>query len=239
MTTPEHTGNAAMETDDLALDGLKDALRTIDARLERQNALQRMQWRQGRLDRAQSNLRTMKLMEVVRIGGGIALMYFALPAWTTLWPHPLPVACGLLLHLYAILLCIGAGRTLWRIGGIDFAAPVLDIQQKLARLRAGYLRDSFWLGNAWWVLWLPVLVVIAARQSPEWLPASMWDAPQLARFLLLNVGVGVVGMAVAAAGMAMWRRRRPESLRRFEDRASPGIAKARAMLAELEAYDRD
>lgn len=223
----------------MELDELKAALRAIDARLDQQHALELRSWRQGRLDRARANLRSMKLAQFSRIVGGVALMYFALPAWLHLWPHPLPVACGLLLHLYGILLCISGGRTLWMIGGIDYTAPVLAIQRQFARLRASYLRDSFWLGNAWWVLWAPVLVVIVVWQWPDWMPASHWDVPQAGRWLLLNTALGIVAMAILAAGMAAWRRRHPESLRRFEDRASPGIARARAMLAELEAFERD
>lgn len=221
------------------LDDLKTALRTLDARLDRQHALQLRAWRQGRLDRAQANLRAMRWTQFARIGGGLALMYFALPAWLELWPHPLPVICGLLLHLYAILLCASGARTLWLIGAIDFAAPVLTIQRQLARLRAGYLRSGFWLGNAWWVLWAPMLVVIAVWRMPGWMPASAWDAPQGMRFLLLDIGLGAIAAAAVAAGMAAWRRRAPESLRRFEDRSSAAIARARATLAELEAYERD
>ena len=223
----------------MELDDLKAALRTLDDRLDRQHALQLRTWRQGRLDRAQANLRMMRWTQFARIGGGSAVMYFALPAWLGLWPHPLPVACGLLLHLYAIALCISGARTLWLIGGIDFAAPVLAIQQQLAGLRAGYLRDSFWLGNAWWVLWAPMLGVVAVWQMPDWMPASAWDAPRAGRFLLLNMGLGVVAIAVVAIGMVAWRRRAPDSLRRFEDRSSPAIARARAALAELETYERD
>lgn len=221
------------------LDDLKAALHAIDARLDRQHALQLRTWRQGRLDRARANLRTMKWTQFARIAGGIALMYFALPAWLDLWPHPLPVACGLLLHLYAIALCISGARTLWLLGGIDYTAPVLAIQQQFARLRTGYLRDSFWLGNAWWVLWAPMLVVVAVWQMPDWMPASAWDVPQAKRFLLLNMGLGVLAIAVVTACLTAWRRRNPESLRRFEDRSSAGIAKARAALAELEAFERD
>lgn len=234
MTTKGTRMDTTME-----LDALKAALQTIDARLDQQHALQRRAWRQGRLDRAQANLRTMKWTQFARIGGGLALMYCALPAWLALWPHPLPVACGLLLHLYAIALIASGARTLWLIGGIDFAAPVLAIQQQLARLRAGYLRSSFWLGNAWWVLWAPAVGVIAIWQMPDWMPASAWDVPQAKRFLLLNMGIGLAATAAAVACMAAWRRRNPESLRRFEDRSSSGIAKARAALAELETFERD
>lgn len=223
----------------MELDDLKAALRTLDDRLDRQHAFQLRTWRQDRLDRAQANLRSMRWAQFARIGGGLALMYCALPAWLDLWPHPLPVACGLLLHLYAILLCASGARTLWLISGIDFAAPVLTIQQQLARLRASYLRSGFWLGNAWWVLWAPMLVAIAAWQMPDWMPASAWDAPRAARFLLLNIGVGIVGIALVAGCMALWRKRSPDSLQRFEDRSSAGIAKARAALAELEAFERD
>ena len=53
------------------------------------------------------------------------------------------------------------------------------------------------------------------------------------------MGLGVIAIAAVAIGMAAWRRRAPDSLRRFEDRSSAAIARARAALAELEAYERD
>jgi hypothetical protein len=219
----------------MELDDLKLAWQTLDRKLDMQNLLVLQHYRHERLDRIRSGLWPMRIGQIAHFVIGIALICFAVPVWVSHWPQPLLVCSGLALHIYGVAQCIASAHILWMLGAIDPAAPVLTIQQQLARLRVGYLRSSFWLGNAWWVMWIPLLLVAAVWENP-FLPDDAWSSAT--RFVAVNTALGIVAIFAVAILMRLWRKRNPDSLRRFEDRSSRGIASALRELDELARFER-
>lgn len=226
-----------METT-MELDELRSAWQALDRRLAQQSALSLQNFKLNRLDRMRSGFWPMRLGQMARIAFGIALMSLAVPVWVGHWPQPFLVACGLAVHIYAIAECVIGGRNLWLIGAIDYAAPILTIQQQLARLRNAYLRSSFWLGNAWWVMWAPLLFVLVPWENP-WLPDSAMYGPGPWRFALTSTTFGILAIVLVVWLMEVWRRRNPKTLRKFEDQSSRGIARARELLNEIAVFERE
>ena len=69
---------------------------------------------------------------------------------------------------------------------LDLDAPVVEIQKALARLRRSYVMTGFVVGMPWWLLWIPLAMVIfgidlAGRFSWAW--------------LVTNVVMGIAGIA--------------------------------------------
>jgi hypothetical protein len=128
-----------------------------------------------------------------------------------------------------------SARILWLFGAIDHTAPVLAIQQQLARLRVGYLRSSFWLGNAWWIMWIPLLLVATVWENP-FIPDDAWSNAN--HFAAINAAFGIAAVFAVAILMRLWRKRNPDSLHRFEDRSSRDIASALRELDELARFEK-
>ena len=224
----------------MELDDLKSAWQALDRRLERDHTLNLQRFREDRFDRIRRGLRPMRAAQIARIAFAVALMIFAAPAWVAHWQEPVLLFCGLILHAYGFALCVTGSRVLWLIGAIDYAAPVLAIQQRFAQLRTFYLRTSFWLGNAWWVLWAPLLVLwlFWMEEAHPFFSNAITDSiyrqmrPQLAVF----TAFGCAGLLAFAGLYRLLRRRNPDGVRRFEDQSSRGIANANRALDEIARF---
>lgn len=215
----------------MELDDLKHAWKTLDRRLEQQNALNLQLLRDGRVDRARRGLRPLAWGQAVQIlvGAAGALMF------GSFWPgHTgnLPVLLSaLVLHAYCIGLIIAGGIVEGRIAHIDYAAPVLAIQQQLLRLRRSYLVSGMLAGLPWWFLSAPLIVVLSGGAVLERAPEVVW-----------------IMLAIGAAGLAgtwlfhRWANRPQRTAfgRKLEDSAAGGsIRRATAALEELARFERD
>lgn len=219
----------------MELDDLKLAWQSLDRRLNLQLALNLQQFRQNRFDQLRRGLWPMRIGQIARILFGIVLVAFAAPVWVEYWQQPVLVFCSLIVHLYGLALCVTGARVLWLTMSLDYSASVLVIQPQLAGLRSFYLRSSFWLGNAWWVLWAPLLVLCIPYSEPR-IPNSLYRLvwPQLAVFSAF----GVAGLLTAIWLYRLWRRSNPDAVRRFEDRSSRGIANASRVLDEIARFEQ-
>lgn len=92
---------------------------------------------------------------------GAVAMFMLLPLWTHTAPtHDLAVKiCGIGLHVYCIGLIVFGGIMQGFVAGIDYAAPVLAIQQRLLRMQV-YVIGGMAIGLPWWFLTAPLLVVL-------------------------------------------------------------------------------
>ena len=223
----------------MELDDMKLAWQTLDRRLDLQTALNLHLFKESRFDRMRAKLLPMRLAQVVRLLFGAALMIFAAPVWAEHGRQPILLISGLAVHLYGLALCITGGRNLWLAAHIDYAAPVVYIQQQLLRLRTAHLRSSFWLGNAWGLLWMPLLIVVMM-----WTDSVVTDAildasmPVIVPRFAVSVLVGVVAIAATAWLYGLWRKKRPDAVRKFEDQSSRSIANAQKVLDEVERFEK-
>ncbi|HEY6544872.1 MAG TPA: serine/threonine protein kinase [Dokdonella sp.] len=215
----------------MELDDLKLAWKALDRRLEQQDALNLQLLRDARMDRARRGLRPLVWGQAAQmlVGGAGA---FALGSY---WPDHatnLPVLLSaLVLHAYCIGLIVAGGVVQGHVARIDYASPVVAIQQHLLKLRRAYLLGGWIAGLPWWFLCAPLLVVLSDG-------AVLVRAPRLVPILL---AVGCVGLA----GTWLFHRwvhspRRAALGRRLDDGAAgTSIRRASAALDELARFERE
>lgn len=214
------------------LDDLKQAWQSIDQRLQKQEALQRALL----LERKAGGLR--------RILGGFAREQISVAVLCMLGFFLATSAGGgknaslaltvsaLVCGAYFMAAFAGMFWVIQRVGDVDYAAPVVQIQQRLAALRATYVKVGLWVGMPWLLLWLPFAVValeaIAGIDLGHRLEASYW---------LANAGFAIVACGLL---FVFYRRsqRTPDSrlARALRDGLS-GRSLRRAQ-SELEALKR-
>ena len=214
----------------MELDDMKLAWQTLDRRLDLQNALQLFQVRQTQLDKTRSRLRRLYWGKIVQILFGDALIYFGIMSAIRYRDVPHLLACSLFMLAYGLLTVIFGGVTLGKIASIDYAAPVVEIQRRVAALHRIYALASFCLGLPWWFLWIAIFVLeMVANLGIDLfvtLPAFIW----------INAAIGVVGFVATA-----WyiRRRNARLVGVPDDTDSPrNLRAARSELEEIERFEK-
>lgn len=227
-------GIASMEPDDL-----KRAWQTLSRRLERHDALQTDVLLQQRKQKALSSLRPLFWGQVVQTIFGIPFIGLAallwiqggqsadgLP-WTT-------IVAGIVVQLYGIATIAMAGQTLHRIGEIDYAQPIVEIQKRLATLRRTYIVNGMLAGLPWWFLWVPLLMVLSGLGGTDLYaraPGTVW----------IGLGVGAAGL-LGTAWLHRWSRRpaRPR-LAKFMDDSVTGasLRRAQAQIDEVARFEAE
>jgi hypothetical protein len=120
-------------------------------------------------------------------------------------------------------------RVLVQVHTLDLADPVVAIQKRLAKLHRSYLTTSLAVGLPWWLLWLPLIMVLSgvdlvSRASTAWLLAS--------------VVVGVVGIL----GTLFWTRRQFGSDHVAATRhagAENSVRNAQRLLEQIARFERE
>jgi hypothetical protein len=159
----------------MELDELKLAWQALDRRLDWQQTLTLHFLNERRLDRLAGGLRPLFWGQIVQIVAGVLLMVWAASFWVVHRDVTSLLVSGLLLHAYGLMFVVFAARTLCRICAIDFGAPVLDIQKRLAALRLWNIRGGQWFGAIGCFIWIPLLVIAFGGIAPGmlyWLIAS-------------------------------------------------------------------
>ncbi len=220
----------------MELDDFKLAWQTLDRRLERHNALNLQLLRDSRLERLRRGLRPLKWGQAVQILIGIAGALLFAPFWIAHRHEPALLASGLVMHLYCLALIIFGAVIEGQIARINYAAPVLEIQCRLLRLRRIYtVGGALFLGLPWWFLYVPLMIVLVAIASGANL---LHTAPS---FVYGGLAVGLLGL-LASAGIYRWSHR-PERARlgRMLDDSMAGgsIRRAQRALDELARFEQE
>jgi hypothetical protein len=217
------------------LDEMKSAWLALDRRLERQEALNLHVFREGRLDRLRATLRPLVIGQVVQIIAGALLAFLFAPFWIEHRDTPHLLLTGLSLHAYALMFILFGARDLYMIQRIDYAAPVLEIQRRLAELRAWRVRVAPLFGAVGCLIWVPFLL---------WLFEVSFGVdvyalhPEVA-YVFIACGLGCLGIMLL---LIRWMRdpRRPRLAKLLEDSvAGRGIAKAQRFVDEVAAFARE
>lgn len=216
----------AMEPDDI-----KSAWQALDRHLQRQHTLELHRFREEKLRRMRSGLRPLFWGQLLQLLLGAGIVLLAATLWST---HPRAVAvivAGVLVHAYGVACIIGAGATVGAMAKIDNAAPVLEIQKQLARVRKTYVIGGMVLGIPWWFLWVPFVMVLAGLAGVD----VYARAPS---FVAWSMAVGMAGM-LGTWWVYRWSRR-PARAQALDDALSgASLRRARAQLDELERFERD
>lgn len=219
----------------MELSELQQAWHGLDRRLSDVAFQLRPLNREPMLDRIRTSLRPLFWGQVLQIVAGIGLALLAVSFWTGHLATPHYVLIGIVFHLYAVAMIVAGGLVIEAIRRLDFDAPVLTIQKRLARLERVHVLAGWCVGLPWWVLWLPALMMVLAQLGADVHERIPHD------WVLGNIVVGLIGI-VATLAVVRWLKRSGglERAERVEAvLAGPSIGNAREFLAELKAFEAE
>lgn len=219
----------------MELDDMKIAWRELDRRMDVGIALDRRIWRELKLDKTRSALRRLAGGPVVEcVIDALAVLLLGVLLFEHIREARYAVAI-LALHVAAIAKLSATVRQLILITGIDYAAPVVEIQRQLATLRALRVRITMWVLLLAPLLWTPLAIVAAYVLLGVDLYRGfgpMWIG--------LNLGFGVAVIVVAvwlARSHAGWFRRSRFLQRLADDIAGRSLIKATGHLDEIARFE--
>lgn len=223
-----------MTSQTVDLDEFKAAWHRLDARLAAQQALAFQAFRDRRVHSLRRRLWPLYSGQVLQLLFGIAMVIFGVYGWRRNPDTPHLIVAGLLVQAYGVAAIASAGRTMQLIREFDYTMPVVTLQRQLAALRAWHVRAGVWLGQAWWFLWMPCVMIVAAA-----LGVDVWRrAPQV---LWFGAAVGVAGVVVMEAAARLSRRPRWRWLAVLNDDAMAGasLRRAQAVLDEIARFEEE
>jgi hypothetical protein len=214
----------------MELDDMKQAWLLLDQRLAQQQALNFQLLRDGKLDKARRGLQPLVWGQAIQLTIGVLITLWAGAFWATHWHVLHLLICGLLVHLYGMLLIVFAARVLYLIQRIDYAVPVLVIQRQLADLRSWRVRvEAPVYGVLGCFIWIPVTWMALA-----WYGIDLWSPG----FMLWAIASSLVGLAGVV--LVVWLMRRAGMARKIDDNAAGrSVQKAEAMLADIARFAQE
>lgn len=214
----------------MELDEMKLAWQTLGRRLDKQYALNLQLFRDGRMDKLRRGLRPLVWGQAIQMVIGLLLAGVAVAFWTSHGRVTHLLVCGLLVHLYGVLLIAFSARNLYLIQRIDYATPVLKIQRQLADLRAWRVRVETPVNAILGCfVWIPVMWMNFA-----WYGIDLWSRS----FFYWSISSSLVGLAVVV--LVVWLMRRAGMARKMEDHAAGrGLQKAEAVLQEIARFEQE
>ena len=212
------------------LDEMKQAWTEMSLRQDGFEALLRADFHDRRLDRARGALRPLWWGQILQLAIGTVLAIGGGVLWASHLHMPDVLVCGLVAHAYGLLLIFFAARNLYLIHRIDYAAPVLDIQHRIAALRAFRVRVETPVNAVvGCFIWIPVLWVNLALYG-----FNLWS-PDFVRWGIVS---GLAGLA--ALVVAVWAMRRMGYGRKIDDQsAGRSVLRAEAALDEIARFERE
>ncbi|MEM7478416.1 MAG: serine/threonine-protein kinase, partial [Planctomycetota bacterium] len=116
--------------------------------------------RSALMERVRLTLKPLFRGQLIQIFVGLLLIVLGAQCWAPNTDIPHRLVCGIIVHIYGIVVIACAGRVCSRIAKIDYSKPIREIRSKVTELTASYLRLGGWIGFPWWLMWLPATVAI-------------------------------------------------------------------------------
>jgi hypothetical protein len=225
----------------IELDELKSAWRALDARLASLEVLgldlareRRAGERARRLRASLTALWPLAFGQAVQFLLGAGLIVFAASYWSSNLDRAHLLASGLFLHATGIWMAASAGYELSQLCGLRWTMPVLELQQRLARLRHWRTRNSVmfaWIGC---FAWVPMMLMAFAAAG-----ADLWVHKPL-------VVASWFGFAFASAGL-FWLLTRAFRAGRFPrlaaalhaNAAGQSVRRAELALADVQRFEAE
>lgn len=220
----------------MELDDFKSAWQSLDRKLERDHGIQKRLFLEHRLDKTRSSLRPLVFGQVLQMLLGIALIVLGVACWKRNVEIPGYLVAGIVLHAFGVVNVAWAGITLGLIGCIDYAAPVLAIQKRLALLQRFHALGAVTCGLPWWIMWLLVVIAFAGLGSQ---PGSV-DSNTPA-WIWITLTVCLLGL-VGTWWFYRWSQRagHPRLAKAMRDTViGTSLRKAQAQLDELERFEKE
>lgn len=214
----------------MELDDMKLAWQGINDRLQKQYDLNVQLFRDGRIDKLRRGLRPLVWGQAVQMLLGIALATWAVCFWV---PHRATLhllVSGLLVQGFGLLMIMSAGHVLALIRKLDYAAPVAEIQRRMAELRNWRVRVEAPINAiVGCFIWVPMLVM-----SLAWYGMDIWSTG----FALWAVASSVVGLG--AAVLVVWWMRHAGHERSLEQHAAGNsVCRAQMALDEIARFESE
>lgn len=219
-----------MENSDIKL-----AWEALNRRLERQETFISSQLQERQLKKARYALWPLFIGQLVQMSVGIGFILLGVATWQPHADVPHVLLAGLSMHAYGILIAVLAGVMLGKMKSIDYAAPVAEIQRRLANLRLFYIRSGRLAGLPWWLLWVPFAMSVVA---------VVFNVDMYARMpMALNASLafGLAGLFGTWLFQRWTQHPARARLRSKLDEAETGgsLRKARAMVDELAEFSKE
>ena len=216
----------------MELDEMKLAWQSLSRQLEQQQALNLSLMTESRLDKVRHGLRPLLWGQVVQIVAGALIALMAVSFWLPRMAVTHFLVWGWLVHAFGILMIVTAARNLHLIKQIDYAAPVLEIQRRIAQLRAwrvGVEAPLYAVTGSF--VWIPFVLMAIASSGID--PSVV--APQLAGYLMLS---GVASLVLVM--LVAWLVRRVGLRHWFENQlAGASVRKAESMLEQIARFRQE
>jgi hypothetical protein len=216
----------------MELDDLKQAVANLDREIAYARSFRVAAYKEKQLDRTRASLRPVLWEHAGQVTLGFLLTVIGQAWWSELQEPALLVA-AIVLHGYAWLMIVLGLRVIVSIRTLDLDAPVVEIQKALARLRRSYVMTGFVVGMPWWLLWIPLAMVVFGvdlngRFSWGW--------------LVINVVIGVIGIAGTLSYFRhLWLEPKDSEQRRSIEASVSGnsFRKAQGFLDEIARFERE
>jgi len=219
---------------DIELDDLKSAWQSLSRNLERQNALTLHQFRQSKLTDVRTGFPPLVIGQIIQIIGGVFLALCGGSFWFDHLGVTHLMVYGISVHLYGLMLIVFAARDLFLIKSFDYAAPVLELQKKIAGLRDWHQRAGLWFAIAGCLIWVPLILMIF-----HGLGADVWRRnPAVVGWFVVS---GLICLGVVYAIVAFSRRPGKETFARSLADSSSGrsVRRAQSVLEEIAQFERE
>ncbi|WP_266181163.1 hypothetical protein [Dyella humicola] len=220
----------------MELDEMKLAWQQLDQRLSGQELLSRRIYRESQGDKLRHGLRPLVWGQSTQIAFGIGMMLWGIAFWSTHTSVLHALICGLAVQAFGLLMIAFAARILFLVQRIDYAAPVLEIQRRLAELRAWRVKVEAPLFSVLGsFIWIPIVLMLI-QQAWDEDGVDYWS--QLPGFTAQLMLSGVVSLVLVGLVYALLRR--AGRLRWLENHfAGRSVQKAEAALEEIARFERD
>jgi hypothetical protein len=221
----------------MELDDLKQMWAEQDAKLEKSIRLNTQLLRESGMTRVGKALAPLSWGIAVE---GILNVVIVLWLGSFLGDHigePRLAAPAALLFVCAIAI-LNVGIRQWTaLRALDYGAPVVDIQKRLATLRVGRIRTTKWILLLSPLLWTPLLIV-GFHTLTGVDPYAFMDGKWLAGNLIFGL-VFLVGMLWVSKRYGDRWSRFPAVRRLMDALAGRSLAAASGALEEIERFERD
>lgn len=144
---------------------------------------------------------------------------------------------ALALHLYVIVLASSSVRQVIALRGIDYSAPILEIQKRLGALQVERIRVTKWVFLSAPLIWTPLLIVsLKGLLGVD--PYAIFSGAWLAANLLF--GLAVIALAVwISRRYADRMERSPWIQRLMRDLAGTNLNAALGFVGSVERFEKE
>jgi hypothetical protein len=217
----------------MELDEMKQAWQSLNQRLEQQQAFNLRLFRERHLDKLRHGLRPLLWGQSVQLGFGVLFMLLGTAYWTGHMDVAHQVVLGAMVQVFGIVMVAFAGRILHLLQGIDYTMQVVDIQRRLARLRAWRVQvEAPVFAVIGSFVWIPLLLI-----EIHWeVGVDVWARwPGFVGWLVACGWISLV-LVLVVVGLARWTGR----MRWVTDNAvGKTVRKAEAALEEIARFERE